>query len=191
MTIKFLHTLCCFIIAISVMSCDKNDTGKNKTSVTTTAGDSVNKTKEVKTVQSIGGTYTFGSNPEKEAVGSIMVYPLNSSSALFYLDITRGAPSYNSGQLFGEMNVKDSIGIYDSKADSNDLNCILTFHFSPEQLEITTNLEYKDCGFGNGVNADNKYKLTGKALPEYFINGEGDTIQFKGLTVEKYKHRND
>ena len=52
----------------------------------------------------IGGTYSFGDNIETGPVGSVKVYPLSENAALFFLDINRGAPSYNSGQLARKMN---------------------------------------------------------------------------------------
>jgi uncharacterized protein (TIGR02145 family) len=141
---------------------------------------------QLKPALNIGGTYSFGDNVEKEAVGSVIVYPLTDSSALFFLDVCRGAPSYNLGQMFGQMTIKDNIGTYDSKLDDDDINCLLKFEFNSEQLKVTAGEGHDDCGFGHAVYADNTYKRVDKSSPKYFINGEGDTIIFKGLTVEKY-----
>lgn len=146
---------------------------------------------QLKPALNIGGTYSFGDNVEKEAVGSVIVYPLTDSSALFFLDVCRGAPSYNLGQMFGQMTIKDNIGTYDSKIDGEDFNCILKFKFASQQLEVITENGHEDCSFGGNVYADNKYNLINKSIPKYFINGEGETILFHGLTVEKYEHRFD
>jgi hypothetical protein len=145
-------------------------------------------TTKLKSHLSIGGTYTFGVDVENGPVGSVIIYPQTPTSALFFLDVCRGAPSYNLGQLFGQMTIKNNIGIYDSSTDDDDLKCILRFEFSPGQLIVTTDEKCDECGFGHAVYADNTYKLTDKSLPKYFIDGEGDTIYFKGLTIEKYRH---
>ncbi len=141
------------------------------------------------TTTKVGGTYSFGEYPEKGAVGSLIVYPLTDSSALFYLNVCKGAPSYNQGQLLGKMIIKEHLGIYDSKVYDDDLNCILTFKFSSNQVELITENGHDLCGFGGNVYADYKYQLIDSAIPSYFINLEGDTISFEGLTIEKYKHR--
>jgi hypothetical protein len=48
-----------------------------------------------------GGTYSFGDNAEKGPVGHLSVYPESDSSLLFYLDVNKGAPSFNMGMLLG------------------------------------------------------------------------------------------
>lgn len=138
------------------------------------------------------GTYSFGDDIEKGAVGSVIIYPLSDSTVMFYLDICLGAPSYNLGQLFGQIEINNNIGIYsqfDEDSDRLTFRCFLKFEFNSDELKITT--EYGDCGFGASVYADNTYKLVDKSLPKYFITGEGDTILFKGLTLEEFAHRND
>ena len=45
--------------------------------------------------EKFGGIYRFGTNVENGPVGGITLYQLYDSTALFYLDICRGAPSYN------------------------------------------------------------------------------------------------
>ena len=131
----------------------------------------------------IGGTYSFGDDVEKEPVGSVLVYPLTESTALFFLDVCRGAPSYNIGQLYGQMTIKNNIGTYDSRIDNDYFNCVLKFNFSSQQLEITTDNEHNNCGFGFNVYADNTYKLIDNSIPEYFINAEGDKTYFRVLAL--------
>src|ERR1044071_2763340 len=50
---------------------------------------------------SIGGVYAFGTDPDREAVGSVIIYPESDSTFLFDIDFNRGAPSYNMGLLEG------------------------------------------------------------------------------------------
>jgi len=125
----------------------------------------------------VGGTYSFG-NDENAPSGSLMVYPLDEHSALFYLSLSRGAPSYNSGELWDKMTIKDNAVIYDYYSDEYS-NCKLKFEFSPGSVKITTDEKRNECGFGFGVVADNTYKLINKEIPEYYINMQDDTIRFK------------
>ncbi len=191
MKTKFKLNISYLIAVLTICSCGNTDSGKNKTLNTTTSQSSDKQEIEIKSSLNIGGTYSFGDNVEKGPVGSVIVYPLTDTSALFFLDVCRGAPSYNLGQMFGQMTIKDNVGVYDSKLDDDDLNCLIKFEFNADQLKVTTGEGRDDCGFGHAVYADNTYKLVDKSIPKYFINGEGDTIQFKGLTVEKYAHRFD
>ena len=191
MSSKFQVPLLSLVAILMIWSCGSKDKTENKLPDVTTSQTADKQAKEPKASLPIGGTYSFGDNVEKGPFGSIIVYPLTDNSALFFLDVCRGAPSYNLGQLFGQMTIQDSIGTYDSKLYDDYFNCIFKFEFTSDQINVTTVQGHDDCGFGHAVFADNTYKLIDKAIPEYFIDGEGDTILFKGLTVEKYEHRND
>ena len=191
MTNKNKLTSFYLIVVLTIYSCGYTDSAENKTSEKATSQTSGKQETEIKPSLNIGGTYSFGDNVEKGPIGSVIVYPLTDNTALFFLDVCRGAPSYNLGQMFGQMTIKNNIGVYDSKLDDDDLNCLMKFEFNSDQLIVTTGDGRDDCGFGHAVHADNTYKLVNKSIPKYFINGEGDTIQFKGLTVEKYAHRFD
>lgn len=131
----------------------------------------------------IGGTYTFGENIEVESVGSLKVYPISEKSALFYLDVISN--SLRSGQLFGIMNINENIGVY----ESDDKSCVLKFKFNGREVKLLSGNTDSYCGFGMGVVVENTYKLKDQAIPEYFIDGNGDTVIFKGLTVEKYNQQ--
>ena len=52
------------------------------------------------------GTYQLGDDIEKERIGTITIYPETDTTVLFYIDLNRGAPSYNMGQLYGRLKVK-------------------------------------------------------------------------------------
>jgi hypothetical protein len=191
MTTKFNLTLS-YLIVLTICSCGNTASSKNKTHNTTTSQTADKNTTGLKSTLNIAGTYSFGDDVEKGPIGSVIVYPLTDNSALFFLDVCRGAPSYNIGQMFGQMTIKANIGTYDSKVDEDDdLNCLLKFEFNSDELKVITVEGHDDCGFGHAVYADNTYKRIDKSIPKYFINGEGDTILFHGLTLEKYEHRFD
>ncbi|MBS1745885.1 MAG: hypothetical protein JST21_06925 [Bacteroidetes bacterium] len=173
----FFYTFSIF----TIYSC--SNTGNNTTTSDTTANNTETST-TINAAANIAGTYSFGNNIEKEAVGSVKIYPITNDSVIFFLDVNLGAPSYNSGQLLGKMEIKDSVATYQSKAGDNSMNCALSFHFSDGQVTITTDSSHNDCGFGGNVTADHTFKLIDKTTPEYYINGTGDTIFFKGLSVD-------
>lgn len=194
--IKQLFTISSLIAAMTIISCGNTDSSKpaaNPSTPTTEKPATDAPVAEAppsdgKSSLTIGGTYRYGTDPDKGAAGSVMIYPLNDNTVMFFLDVSRGAPSYNSGQLLGQMTIKDNVGTYDAKQHYEYLDCTLTFEFSGDQLTVTTGDGKNDCGFGHGVYADNTYKLADKSIPSYFINMAGDTFQFKGLTVEKYEN---
>jgi len=145
-----------------------------------TSSDKASKTQNTP-AKIVGGTYSFGSD-DNAPFGSLMVYPLDEHSALFFLSLCRGAPSYNTGELNGKMTIKGNAVIYDYSDEYS--NCKLKFEFSPDSVKITTDEKRNECGFGFGVDADNTYKLTNKAIPEYYINMQGDTVRFKNTTAK-------
>lgn len=191
MKIKYKLTILCLIGVLAICSCDNSNTNKSQTPYTTTSQTVGKQAIERKPSLSIAGTYSFGDDVELGPIGSVMIYPLTDHSALFFLDLCRGAPSYNTGRLSGEMTIRDHIGTYDSKKDGADYNCELKFEFSADALKITTNEESGDCGFGYAVYADNNYNLIDRSVPEYFITGESDTVTFSSLAAELYDHRLD
>lgn len=128
-----------------------------------------------------GGTFTFGTDVEEGPIGSVMIYPLDDSTAIFYLDVCKGAPSYNLGQLLGKIAISGNTGTYGSDSDE----CALKFEFSSGKVRISTKNGQHECGFGFGVYADETYQLTDESLPEYFIGGEGDTTYFESLISEE------
>ncbi len=144
MTAKFKLTFSYLIVVITIFSCGNTDNGKSIA--------------EPKSSLNIGGTYSFGEDVEKGAVGSVIVYPLTDTSALFFLDVCRGAPSYNLGHLLGQMTIKDNVGTY-AEIDSDYMDCVLKFEFNKDELIVTTEEGHYDCGFGHAVYADHIYNV--------------------------------
>ena len=133
-------------------------------------------------VRDYGGTYTFGKNPEKEAVGILKIYPESDSTALFFLDICIGPPSYTMGKLSGRLKFRNNTATYHSGHADKVLDCALKFNFGTKSVTIKTQKRHDDCGFGHHVSADGAYRLTDASIPEYYINGDGDSILFENYT---------
>lgn len=121
-----------------------------------------------------GGSYSYGDNIEKGRVGYIDIYPETDSSVLFYLDLNRGAPSYNMGSEYGRLIVKDDSAIYIA-GDSNA--CILSFTFFKKEIVIKS-INNSGCGYGGGVYADGTFYKDNDLVKKYFIGHQGDTTYF-------------
>jgi hypothetical protein len=131
-------------------------------------------------------TENFAGTYNRE-LGAILIYPETDSTVLFYIDVNRGAPSYNMGALFGRMKVINESGVFESNIfKSSDKGCKWKILFSKKELTIMTVEEAYNCGFGNGVVADGTFKRASNKVPEYFESSEGIKTLFKDSSPEKY-----
>ncbi|GGF04197.1 hypothetical protein SAMN05443634_10274 [Chishuiella changwenlii] len=178
---------------LTIFSCkDKNVNEKKEVSSITPTEKPTEVTEKVKPL-SIVGTYSFGTNLEKGAIGKVYVYPITDSTAVFYLDVSEGAPDYMLTTLYGEMLVKDNVGTYDSKKDKQGAeqygdalsNCVMKFEF--KQGELTIKPKEKGCGFGKDASVYSTYKLINETTPKYFENVQGTKSYPVELILEKYK----
>lgn len=143
------------------------------------------KNKPLKTAK-YSGVYSFGKNVEKGGVGSITIYSETDTTILFFIDIYRGAPSYNLGQLYSRLTINNGQGVYHSKEDLEEKGCKWHVTINGKTLTIKTLDNCYECGFGNGVYADNEYKQKSRAIPNYFIDGPGHKIYFSKTSPENY-----
>jgi hypothetical protein len=125
-----------------------------------------------------GGSYGFGSDPEKGPVGFLDIYPISETEFLFNLSANRGAPSYNSGQVSGKMSVKSDIGTY------TDDDCGLKFKFSNNSVQVLVDPKKSDCQTGHGVRLDGIYKLETNVVPIYFEDMTGEKTYFKDMLMQ-------
>jgi hypothetical protein len=132
------------------------------------------------------GDYSYGKNVEKEAVGSITIYPETDTTVLFYIDLCKGAPSYDLGQLYARLKIKNREGLYFSKEDYNKKGCKWQVTINGDTLTIKTIDDFYDCPFGYGVIADHQYIRKSSKKYTYFINGEGHKIFFSKTSPQDY-----
>lgn len=121
----------------------------------------------------IAGTYERRST-NGEISGELLVYPTSDSTALVYLHVKRGAPSYNSGSLYGTITPYNDHWKYVHKDEYEA--CEIHFQLVDSSMVIET-VDHK-CGFGYGVRADGTFEKTGSEKPEYFIDREGTRVYF-------------
>jgi len=82
----------------------------------------------------------------------------------FQLEISRGAPSYNSGFLEGEFVLKGAGGVFSSKEVGN---CEISFRFDSARVVLEESKYGGECGFGYGVHAHGELELRSHSSPEF------------------------
>ena len=130
----------------------------------------------------IGGVYSFGIDPKTEPCGTVMIYPESDSTFLFWLDFTRGAPSYNMAQLAERGIIVGDTGIYYADYPDRDESCKIKFYFKKDFVQIE-NTE-RDCGFGANCMIDHVYERKSSTVPQFYIGPEGDTVYFSKLSKD-------
>lgn len=126
------------------------------------------------------GIYSFG-DIQKSRVGTIYIYPETDSTILFYIDLNRGAPSYNMGSGYGRIKIINETGTYYTKESGKSIGCKWNIQFIKNKIIIKTLESQYNCGYGYGVLTDGIFYRKSKTIPLYFENQEGTKIYFKDL----------
>lgn len=87
----------------------------------------------------------------------------------FQLEISRGAPSYNSGFVQGEFPLAGHRGTYATGEEG--VECEITFTFHASSVELVQSAARGTCGFGGNVHADGVLSLKSRLAPTF---SEGD-----------------
>jgi len=127
------------------------------------------------------GTYQYGSygdTTQSGPGGQIKVYAESDDTVLFYIDVSRGSPSYNMGSLYDKFYVGSDKGVFYKKFKYTDKPCKWSFVFNDSTLIIETIDDCYDCGFGGNVFADGTYKKVNFIQPDYFEDAHGRKIYF-------------
>jgi hypothetical protein len=88
----------------------------------------------------------------------------NKNIVKFQLEVSRGAPSYNSGWIQGEVELKNNVGRFTRTTDSG--LCEISFHFQAKRVELKQEGDYSGCGFGHNVFAIGVLKRTSHKQPK-------------------------
>ncbi|MFT7033674.1 MAG: hypothetical protein ACJA2S_002182 [Cyclobacteriaceae bacterium] len=128
---------------------------------------------------------TFERSGSNGGNGWITAYPESDSTALLYIELTRGAPSYNSGSIYTRINLTSSEIIL--RRVDIDLKCEIGLLIKKDLVVLNT--LNNDCGFGHGVVSDGTFKKISSKTPQYFTNGEGLKVNFTKTSPEKYAER--
>jgi hypothetical protein len=136
------------------------------------------------------GIYQYGGYADtsyKGSCGRIIIYAESDDTVLFYIDLSRGAPSYNMGSLYGKLCVSnEKITFVNREFEYENVSCKWLLTFADSTLTIKTIDNCYNCGFGGGVIADNIYKKISSIQPDSFENGEGTKVFFAKTKPEEY-----
>jgi hypothetical protein len=133
------------------------------------------------------GIYMFGGKVDEGPSGRVTIFPETDSTLLFFVDISLGPPSYNLGQLYSRILIKNNDLIYFSKESYDQKGCKWKLTFEGDVLTIKTLDDCYECGFGSNVYADKRYTRKSEGIPQYFIDGHGAKIYFKDTGPEAYQ----
>ncbi len=87
----------------------------------------------------------------------------------FQLEISRGAPSYNTGWIEGKFHLTGASGIFRS---SEYGTCAIKFEFKKSTVRLQeASPEERECGFGHNVHADGTLVIKSRKKPK-FSNGD-------------------
>jgi hypothetical protein len=144
------------------------------------------------------GKYEDGFKKKGDSGGSIIIYPETDTTVKFYLELSNGGVSNNSGIMYGRLTIdKNGIGHYvkvNKYNDNEESVCHFSVYFSPANITIKEdkqgqykNDEFQDvvCGFGNGVYAYGIYERKDVVIPEYFSAGT-HKYYFKDIDPETF-----
>ena len=133
---------------------------------------------------SIAGIYNDFTSTEKP-FRLIRIHRAKNNAFLFYLELGRGAPDYNSGSLYGRLAYQKEKGYWEYVPKDSLLDCTLRIVDRNNEVRVTT--ISGDCGFGYGVDAEGVYPRTSKNNPAYFIDRGGRKVYFDKVSPEAYE----
>lgn len=135
--------------------------------------------------QSIQGTYYHDQGGGKTAPYHLLkIHYVNPENIVFYMDISTGAPAYNTGSLYGRLKLNKKSGNYEYlPVDEGD--CKLVFIKKGNMIGVKT--ISGDCGFGHNVYADELYYLTDAKNPAYFSSRTGKKVFFDKTAPENFQ----
>ena len=100
------------------------------------------------------GEYEFSISEPGTPFGRVYIYCQEGDSISFDLYVCAGAPNYNTGELYGTLEIANGKGLFKS---SEFGNCVLDFTFTDNSVKISQQEGGYECGFGNGVSVNNTF----------------------------------
>ena len=116
----------------------------------------------------VTGAYVF-ELPNDGGSGELKVARIDGENIRFDLSVVAGPPAHNQGMMEGTAQLTE-MNVYEYATTEFGGNCNLQFIFDGEAVEIKTlEGDPATCGFGNGVVADNVYRLS--SFDDPFLTG--------------------
>lgn len=132
------------------------------------------------------GEYWNGGKSTGDAYQRLQIHYKKNGEIFFYIEVGRGAPSYNSGALYGKLIANKTTGHLQYLAKDTTLDCSLDFAKTNNHIVVKT--INGDCPFGYGVFPDGTYKMKKKSNPMYFNDRSGQKIYFEKTDPEHYEY---
>jgi hypothetical protein len=126
------------------------------------------------------GTYNYG-KPTKEPYGILQIHQTKAGNYLFYLEVGRGEPSFNSGALYDKITFNKESGRY----EAHTKGCVL--QFLPDKKGVAINTVKGDCGFAYGVVATGTYITRNNRNPSSFTTRTGKKVDFTKTAPSAFK----
>jgi hypothetical protein len=173
------------LLVVALVACTETTDPASKSAATppTAPTDAPRTTPQTATY---AGEYNWGDTTREQAGGTLLVYPESDSTVLLALDVSNGPPAFHLGQLYHRAVVRQGVGRCTFKEEYDSLGCRLRLVFAAEKVVIETERGHGECGFGQGVSADETYRRTSSVVPQQFMNGEGTKVSFKTTSPEQY-----
>ncbi|WP_462264527.1 hypothetical protein [Mucilaginibacter sp.] len=128
---------------------------------------------------------TYKADYGKDAFKILQIYnDVRHHKTYFYMELNRGAPSYNSGAFYGEMAATAVKNHFTYIYKELGGGCKLSFVRSHNRIVVKT--VEGSCPFGGNVYADALYDLISSKNPQWFIDRKGQKIRFNKTPPWKY-----
>jgi hypothetical protein len=101
----------------------------------------------------------------RSGAGLWLLTQQDGATVRFQLELSRGAPSYNSGWIEGEFTLDGTTGVFRS---SESASCTIKFKFRKSSVELQEPDDaWQTCGFGYNVHADGVLTLKSRKRPRF------------------------
>jgi hypothetical protein len=96
---------------------------------------------------------------DKGRSGSLKLFRLDDGRYKFWISVSKGWPSYNSGEIDGFIVIKNNKAVFNEKNEFSKNDCKIVFRFSNSIIKAEQQSTDRDCGFGMSVFIDDDYKM--------------------------------
>lgn len=123
-------------------------------------------TQSLQAQNNLSGVYGYAKKPlgntgnDKNATGpsgNLVLLKMEGNKYRFWLDVTIGWPSYNSGETDGTITFVKDTASFDNTHEGAESSCILKFKIAGTTVHINKHSASFNCGFGNNVRAEGDY----------------------------------
>lgn len=122
-------------------------------------------------------------NENNGPLSVLIVHYEHPGTFLFYLMVSKGAPSHNSGAIYARLDKTNEEGKFIYQKTDSDATCKIEFKFNDNSVIIHS--INTDC-FLNNLVAEGKLQRKENMNPEFFTNRKGKKVYFTKIKPEEY-----